>query len=228
MWLVDTSLSKGRVGLIDTETDSTASRKSLSKGRVGLTKDDIGLITSGSLYERRVGSTKYEIGLTTWSTKGWVYFWETIGCSQEGNSWVSNHTLCTSTIAGHWWVRWSPSHRLQGNLSFHFARLVFSTVSTWLVMADCFLSVWPTEDESFPPTWPPEAGWLGPTWLREAGCWKNSRCSKKGWPWNQTLRTPMIAGNWWVIWSPSHRLQGNLSFHFERPFFSMVSTLLVK
>ena len=89
---------------------------------------------------KKVGSTKSEIGLTTWSTKGWVGCWETIGCSGEGNSWVLDHTLHTFAIAGHWWVRWSPSHSLQGNLSLHFKRPVFSMVSTWLAVFDSFLS----------------------------------------------------------------------------------------
>ena len=142
--------------------------------RVGLTKYDIGSITSGSLSERRVGSTKSEIGLTTWSTKFWVGCWETIGCLGEENSWVTDHTLRTSVIAWNWWVRWSPSHSLQGNLSLHLERPVLSTVSTWLAVADCFLSTWPTEAESFPLAWPSEIGWLGLTWLREVGCWKNS------------------------------------------------------
>ena len=91
--LANTSLYKGRVGLIDNGIDSTASWKSLSEGKVGLTKDEIGSITSGSLSKRRVGSTKDDIGSTTWSTKGWLGCWETIGCSGEGNYWASNHTL---------------------------------------------------------------------------------------------------------------------------------------
>ena len=195
MWLEDTSLSKGRVGLIDNEIDSTPLWKSLSEGRVGLTKDDIGSITWGTLSERRVGSTKSEICLTTWSTKGWVGCWETIGCLGEGNYWVSNHTLRTSVIVGHWWVRWSPSHSLQGNLSLHFEWPVFSMVSTWLAVADCLLLAWPTEAESLPPAWPPEDRWLVPTWLREAGCWKNLGFSKMGWPWNQTFCTSAMAGH---------------------------------
>ena len=45
MWQEDTSLSKGRLGLIDNGIDSTALWKSLSKGTMGLTKYDIGSIT---------------------------------------------------------------------------------------------------------------------------------------------------------------------------------------
>ena len=111
------------------------------------------------------------------------------------NSWVLDHTLCTSGIAGNRWVRWFPSHSIQGNLSLHFERPVFSTVSTWLAVADYLLSAWPAEDESLPPAWTTEAGWLGPTWLREVGCWKASECSKTGWPWNQTLHTSAIEGH---------------------------------